>query len=337
MGYQFNPQGLIDMTAGGILGLALGPINDHRQYRQQEKLQALQIAGMKEMADYNYNKQLDMWNATNVGAQVDHYKKAGMNPALIYGMKGGGGVTTGSPGGGPSGAQAPQGGREIQELMGMGLQLGMMKAQIEKTKAETKNIETDTAKKGGVDTQEAQARIQSLMQGVTESQAKTALTKVDTMLRQLEVKVEGESVEARIDYIEYMARKMFREVQIADDAQYVSHATRNARVETVMAELVGIGLRNALTQAQTTNTQSATAVNREQITQWVQNNMREWDKMTQENRKIAVMELLQQHNTDPTTEAMRAIGGLLDNLFIIAPKLSQTPRTVVEGFGKKKY
>ena len=67
--------------------------------------------------DYSYGKQMDMWNATNYPAQVEQLNKAGLNPALEYGMKGGGGVTTGSPTTGVQGGAAGN--------IGMGIESGM--------------------------------------------------------------------------------------------------------------------------------------------------------------------------------------------------------------------
>ena len=84
-------------AASGLIGTGMGLLleghNDRRQLRQQEKLQNLEIKGSKELTDYNAAKQLEMWKATNYPAQVEQMKLAGLNPALAYGMGGGGGVT----------------------------------------------------------------------------------------------------------------------------------------------------------------------------------------------------------------------------------------------------
>ena len=92
------------------MGLLLEGHNDRRQLRQQEKLQNLEIRGSKELTDYNAAKQLEMWKATNYPAQVEQMKLAGLNPALAYGMGGGGGVTSNVATGKTSGGQAPSGG-----------------------------------------------------------------------------------------------------------------------------------------------------------------------------------------------------------------------------------
>lgn len=131
----------IDAVGGGVIGTGLGLLledhNDRRQIDQQKKLQDLQIGGQKELADYQQRQQMEMWNKTNYAAQIQHMKEAGLNPALMYGMGGGGGQTTGAAGQGQvGGGAAPNGGGELQ---GMGLQGAMMAAQIENIKADTEN------------------------------------------------------------------------------------------------------------------------------------------------------------------------------------------------------
>ena len=91
---------------------------------------------MKQQNDAAY----EMWEKTNYSAQKEQMKKAGLNPALMYGMSGGGGVTTG-----PSNATAE--GQAGNTNIGMGIQAV---AQLELLKAQKENIEADTeAKKVG--------------------------------------------------------------------------------------------------------------------------------------------------------------------------------------------
>ena len=80
-------------ASGGILGMLFGGINDRSQLKQQEKLNALQIKANREMLDIQSAKQLEMWEKTNAKAQKEQYKIAGLNPALMYGMSGGGGLS----------------------------------------------------------------------------------------------------------------------------------------------------------------------------------------------------------------------------------------------------
>lgn len=259
---QYNPQGIIDAGVGTVFGLALGAYNDDRQYKQQERLQGLQIRGQKEMSDYQYQKQMDMWNATNYGAQVEHLKKAGLNPALLYGMKGGGGVTTGSGGGpGVQGGQAPQGGREVQDIIGMGIQSRLLQAQEENIRADTELKKVDATKKAGVDTAEAGTRIQMLEQGIDNERARFQMMQVETRLKLLDEFEKISSQTDRLDYIAYQTEMAMKALEVAKNEAYISTSTINEKIKIIEAEAIGAALRNSLTEA---NIQ----VSKEQINKW---------------------------------------------------------------------
>ena len=92
-----------------------GAISDRRNYRNQKKLMGLQneynlnmlakqqdyakeMAGINQgyamdMANWSHNANKEMWDYTNYENQKRHLENAGLNPALLYGMSGGGGAT----------------------------------------------------------------------------------------------------------------------------------------------------------------------------------------------------------------------------------------------------
>jgi len=152
-----------DAGAGAILGMVGGGMNARKQYHRQKKLMGLQQQNQMMLNRQGHDLQMDMWNKTNYGAQVKHMEDAGLNPALMYGMSGGGGTTAGSQGGG----SAASGQAQTQTAMDMA-NIGLIKAQIDNIKADTelkgsqkgvneeqtrkiqaefRNIEQDTIKK----------------------------------------------------------------------------------------------------------------------------------------------------------------------------------------------
>lgn len=136
--------GFASQAAQGAIGAGLGLImqksNDKRQIRQQRELQGIEIAGQKQMLDYNQQKSLEMWEKTGYGAQKDQMKAAGLNPGLMYGMGGGGGQTAGITPGNVSGGNASGNSGEAMGMAMMATQMGLLKAQKE-------NIEADTREK----------------------------------------------------------------------------------------------------------------------------------------------------------------------------------------------
>ncbi|AXH76549.1 MAG: DNA pilot protein [Microviridae sp.] len=134
----FAQQG-IQGAIGAGLGLLLEKHNDKRQIAQQEKLQALEIAGQKQMADYNQQKAMEMWQNTGYGAQKEQMKSAGLNPGLMYGMGGGGGQTTATAPGNVSGGHASGNNGEAMQMALTAAQVGLMNAQRRQIDADTED------------------------------------------------------------------------------------------------------------------------------------------------------------------------------------------------------
>lgn len=213
-------------VTGGIgagMGLALEGHNDRRQIRQQQKLQDMQIAGSKQLTDYNYGKQLQMWKDTNYQAQKEELKKAGLNPGLLYGMGGGGGTTAGSGSGGSvSTGQAPSGGGEIMGMMSKKMELQLLQAQKE-------NIEADTANK----------------------QASAGNTNVVTDLNKLELDIKNNTRDVAIERIQAEAVKIDAEMEMAKNNRKVSDATLQTEIDKRKGELAQVFLRNDQIRSQT--------------------------------------------------------------------------------------
>lgn len=238
---QYTDQ--LTMQAGGgalgaVMGLALGGYNDERQRRQQRELQNLQIAGSKELTDYNMKKQLEMWNATNFKEQIRQMKMAGLSPGLIYGNKGAGGMITGTPGGTPSGGSAPVGGGEIPSMMGMGLNLEMLRAQIANINADTKNKEATTPK--------IETETKSLAQGISNQKAQEALTKMDTEIKTVELRLKNTTFREQEDIIIATAAKMKEELGILETQNLLDREQRILKTDLLRQQLANMVVQNAV-------------------------------------------------------------------------------------------
>lgn len=194
--------GAIGSIVNAGLGLALGGIQDRRQRRQEQKLQDMAIRGNKEMLDYSYGKQMQMWKDTNYSAQVAELEKAGLNPALLYGMSGGGGTTTGSGSASVSQGHAPVGGGEAMQMMGMGLQMKMTQAQTDLLHAQAEKAKVEAEKLAGVDSENVKAdtalKIASeIIAKYTGKEAKDQYEKIKSPARLIESKTWQDELEAR--------------------------------------------------------------------------------------------------------------------------------------------
>ena len=161
---------------GGVLGMAMGGINADANYHDQKKLMALQLRNQKELNEFNQQLAMKYWEDTNYSAQREQMEKAGLNVGLMYGGQGQGGQTM-NPGGSASGGSIE--GRN--GLSGMGMQIG---ADIALKMAQAKNIEAQTKKLEGVDTDEARTRIDDLLQGITNKKAQEQLIKAETAVKE---------------------------------------------------------------------------------------------------------------------------------------------------------
>lgn len=251
--------------------MALAGFNDRRQLRQQGKLNELQEMQYRKLLELQMAKELEMWEKTGYGAQKEQMMKAGLNPALMYGMSGGGGQTTGGTGSAPSAESAPSGGGEIGMAMGMALQNRMVAAQTKLIEAQAENVKTDTAKKAGVDSavaasqaglagaqaDEARGRIELLAQQTENEKLKWNMMTVQLGLDRLELKIKNDTSEATIESIKSQAAKLAEEAQQAMIQTKVDKDTQDA----VISEIKG---RAALVWAQQELAKSNIQLNDEQ-------------------------------------------------------------------------
>ena len=135
--------GGIGAVVGGGLGLMSGLMAGDpavNQIRQQQRLNELQIAGNKELANYSQNLQKDMWNYTNYENQIEHLKSAGLNPALMYAKGGVGGQTGSANAGQVDGSHASS----ESEREAIGIQRNAQMLQTAMNITQMQNIKADT-------------------------------------------------------------------------------------------------------------------------------------------------------------------------------------------------
>lgn len=165
---------------GNILGIGSGNKASEKQHQYNKEIMALQQSYNKQnaMQQQEYNK--EMWDYTNYENQVKHLKAAGLNPALLYGKSGGGGVS--ANGANISGSSAV-GGNEMSAgaaYVNAGSQMGMTmaniaadiaikKSQVNANDAAADKNRAEAAKIAGIDTKLAKAQ-EELTQAKTKTE-----------------------------------------------------------------------------------------------------------------------------------------------------------------------
>ena len=158
-------------VAGGLIGMIGQNSRAKKQHNRQKELMGIQLKNQQQLNKQGQQLQMQTWRDTNYGAQMDMMKEAGLNPALMYGMSGGGGATTGSQGGG----SAQSGNSHAPMDIGAVVQASLANAQRELLNSQKEKTDAERDKIKGIDTDEGKQRISESQQKVLESISKTNL------------------------------------------------------------------------------------------------------------------------------------------------------------------
>ena len=256
-----------EQIGGAILGIGLQAMNNGRQINQQRELTQIQSAAQKDLTDYNQEKAYQMWQKTNYGAQVEELKKAGLNAGLLYGMGGAGGATANVTAGSVTGGQAPQGGREIQDLMQIGLQSELLKAQIDNIKADTANKEEDTKNKPKIGAN-LEANTKSILQGIFNQKAAEELTKWQASLEQVKTQLANATFEEQTQLVQTQLQQFKQMLRSATVRANVDEKTEDTMIENATAELVKTRVEAALLRSEINVNAQEVKNMREEIKKW---------------------------------------------------------------------
>lgn len=233
---QGAPGGAMGMAIGAASGVANRAMDEQAmkdQYFQQLRLNNMALSFNKNMYDYQMNRQFEFWDKTNYKAQVEQMRKAGLNPALLYGKGGGMGATTGNASAGSFQSQAGSDtsrmdinlGRQAQ-IMQMSL-LASQKANID---ADTEKKRADAEKTKGADTENVIANTQEIKANINQINALTENTKLRTLgqeitndLLKLQKLYESNTLEDRQEAIKLLNNELKSKIaKINEEIPFVS-------------------------------------------------------------------------------------------------------------------
>lgn len=160
---------------GAGLNAAMSSGAANEQWGNQLKLMEIQNRYNEQMAKNNQQRNKDLWDYTNYENQKQHIKNAGLNPALMYGMGGGGGVSANGAQG--QGVTQPTD-RSVEmglKQQGLGLQLASIASQVDLNKSQAKKNNAEAEKISGVDTRVQEATIDNLIAQTSNEKVKKGL------------------------------------------------------------------------------------------------------------------------------------------------------------------
>lgn len=286
---------------GTGMGLLLEKHNDRRQINQQQKLTDMQLAANKQMTDYSYQKQIQMWNDTNYSAQMQQMERAGLNPALLYGMSGGGGTTTGTGASSSGGAaSAPQGGQEILGMLQTKSQLNLQSAQAEALKATAAKDNAIAQKTAGVDTQKTTIETKSITQGIENQKTIAQLNRIQYKINQQDYDFSSSSFADRLDIIQQEAKMYTGQATQAMIQGNVDEETRQTKQNMIKTQYVGQILQNALTEIQTKSGEQGIKESQQRIMQSAATIVQTFQSLDQNQQKIKLQQIMQEYITKPS-------------------------------------
>lgn len=255
-----NALNAIGSTVGGAgMGIALNAIGGIQQQNQNQHNMYLQNQQARDMAVFNRQQQMQLWNDTNYSAQVEQLKKAGLNVGLLYKAAGSGGTTQTAPAQNAQSAQAPNNaGLGIEGIMAMN-QFQMQQAQIELAKAQADKARADAEKARGADTENTRAN--------------TALLQVQKSLQDIQLSINNDTKIDQIIAIQANAGKVRGEMNSAIANGTIANETVRTQIEQTTANLISTYIQQRAIKAGIKLTEAQTKAVGEQVAQgWINAN-----------------------------------------------------------------
>lgn len=270
---------MIGSIIGAGIGLLGGIAQQSEQQYQQERLMGLQYDYNNKMAEENQRRNKEMWEYTNYSNQRLEMEKANLNPALMYGQGGGGGVSTSGGQGGPISQPTDQSVGAKAKMMEMGLQLANLQSQIKVNESVANKNNVEAEKTAGVDTESQKAGIDLIISQTTNEKEKQRLIYADTRLKEATTELQEASktlTEEKAEETRWNVKNLQREViktnsEIAslglDNALKIR--TMNANVQKAVAEVQNVLADTIVKRSQNkVNIENAKAISESVAQQW---------------------------------------------------------------------
>lgn len=233
-------------TASNAVGGAMSAKDAKRQHQYDLEKMAVQHGYNIESQKLGQQFNKEMWDYTNYENQKKHLEAAGLNPALLYGMGGGGGATAaGAQGLGAGIASGHEMGIK-QQGRGMGLQTAAIASQIDLNNSQAEKNRAEAKKTAGVDTNLQNANIEYVIAQTSNEKVKKGLIYANTRLLDAQEELQRTSVDYtkqktdevrwNIKLIEKEVDRLAKEINGLDlDNEYKKETLKNRITQTSLA------------------------------------------------------------------------------------------------------
>ena len=265
-------------VGGGILSMIGQRKREERAMKNQQKLMGLQMRNQMTLNEQGQKLQMDTWEGTNYPAQMKMLEEAGLNPSLLYGKGGSGGVT-GSQGGGSAAsgnAPAPQQmpNMDIGNALRTATEVMLSKAQTRKLNAEANVIES-------YGTKQAEAGIAKTIAETQNEVTKNKLIQIEADIAEIERANRDYRIKAEIASIVQETKNLLTQNELTE-AQF-DDIVKETKYKAINAHLTG-----ALIQSDTKlNQTQAQALVTGLVQKWTELGLTE-RKLNQEDQRIMI-------------------------------------------------
>ena len=294
-------------TGMGITQMIGQRRRERRAMENQIRLMDIQQQNQMELNRQGQQLQQETWEATNYGNQIEMLKQAGMNPALLYGKGGIGGVTGSQGGGSAASGNAPS----IQPYPTMDIsQIAKMASEIEVNKSIAKLNNTEADKKAGVDTEKTQAEIKAITQNIANEEVRNEILKIDQNLKELELTKSQMTFDAYIKKVHEELRELKGK---ADNSVVEGENAKRLQEDAIQRyknEAYAVVLQNELARQGINKTkQEVTNLIEELQIKWKQLGLNERDVQVHE-RKVKIDKFIAEMNAS-TPSVGNVIGNMI--------------------------
>ena len=238
--------GMAISAANNAIGGAMSKKDAKRQHQYDLEKMATQHGYNIESQKLGQQFNKEMWDYTNYENQKKHLEAAGLNPALLYGMSGGGGATAaGAQGMGAGIASGHEMGIK-QQGRGMGLQAAAIASQINLNDSQAEKNRAEAEKTAGVDTDIQKTNIEYIIAQTSNEKVKKGLIYANTRLLDAQEELQRTSVDYtkkktdeirwNIKLIEKEVDRLAKEIDGLDlDNEYKKETLKNRITQTSLA------------------------------------------------------------------------------------------------------